>query len=942
MINSENITNRPAFQYKNVTGKLTTEFYGKVSTKLVRAGSLLQGTLAIRKANLVEKKKIREGQKRDRFEDRLEANPNVEKNKNFINRIPRPGSGVSVLGWFKNFIGSVALGFFATKLLGNLPLFQGILKGVLGVADFVASTGVFLVNAITTFIDIGYKAYDSTAGFLKAIGGDDAIGIFDTFTDRLSSLIDVIIVASIVRGGGLGLGIGGPGAGLRIGSSAERAARKQEEIRAAKDTLDAAKPTKKPVTKAPRIGGSAPAIQAVDQKSERKQIREARKARLDQIVEKRLSAKRARERRRQAAEAGRRKRADSPGGVPLERRRRIAKSKKLFRVRSLLQTEAGRRAFEIDQFLSGGGITNIPQQKLFSQINKLEAEIEKNQTLGQTSALKRNLAKRNNLVKKLTKLQQVTPTTGLKKRPTKLRPRRGVTGFDLMAQVAAKPQDVKFLAGLEDDPDLTSKAFADAEKDLRADRARGIKGGRVARFSGQGLARLDEAIRRTPSGGIGARGLSKIPDRLMLKLFGKKVRRLAGRLPLIGGLVDFGISILEGDPIPKAAMRATFAGLGGGIGAFLGALTGPFAPILAPIGALLVGGLADALGSYLYDAFLKGFFPSSSKGGNVVTRTFQSLIGPVWKGINELIFGKKDLFADLQPVGGFVEDRPGHPRYKKSTQPQVAPRPGSKGIPLPPREPVIPPRKPPMGGKVNFGSLLDLVTSGEGGLNSVNRGNAGDTPGGAKSILGKNLTDMTVDEVHAQQYPYGAGLNAVGKYQIIPSTMDGFIKYLRAQGIDTSKRKFDASIQNMFGPYSINKKRAKVGRFLRGDTSVSLDTAQLELAAEYASIGVPYDMKKGSYNGKYPLRDIKKGESLYSGTGSNYAPAAHTDQIRSMLQKLREQASYEKSDSTVVVNSSTIANNITPVPIPTSNDVPVIASSGGDSYDPFQSTYKIG
>jgi len=60
-----------------------------------------------------------------------------------------------------------------------------------------------------------------------------------------------------------------------------------------------------------------------------------------------------------------------------------------------------------------------------------------------------------------------------------------------------------------------------------------------------------------------------------------------------------------------------------------------------------------------------------------------------------------------------------------------------------------------------------------------------------------------------------------------------------------------------------------------------------------------------------------------------------------MLQKLRQQASYEKSDSTVVVNSSTIAKNI-PVPIPTNNDVPVIASSGGDGYDPFQSTYKIG
>ena len=82
----------------------------------------------------------------------------------------------------------------------------------------------------------------------------------------------------------------------------------------------------------------------------------------------------------------------------------------------------------------------------------------------------------------------------------------------------------------------------------------------------------------------------------------------------------------------------------------------------------------------------------------------------------------------------------------------------------------------------------------------------------------------------------------------------------------------------------------------------------MELAAEYASIGVPYDMKKGSYNGTYPLRDIRKGESLYSGAGSNYAPASHTEQIRSMLRQLREQAPYEKAQapSTVVINKTTL------------------------------------
>ena len=941
MINAENLNpNRSGFQYKNVTGTLTTEFYGKVNTKLVRAGNLLRGTLAIRKADLIQKKKERELQSRNRFEDRLESKPNVEKRKDLKNSIPRPGSGVGILGWFKNFIGSVALGFFATKLIGSLPLLTNVLKGVMGVVDFVASTGMFLVNAATTFINLGYNAYDSTRGFLRQIGGDNVTQIFDTFLNRVSSLIDVLIIASILRGSSDG-GFGPGGFGF-----ARRRLSRTGGIpgaRALKDFLDAAKKTKPRVTAAFRGAPGAGFGPDRGRKIRNKQRREARKARIEQLVEKRLSAKRIRERRRQAAEAGRRRRAASPGGVSLERRRIIAKRSKDIRLKSLLQSEAGQRAFEIDQFLSGGGFTNIPQQKLFSQIGLLDREIEKNQALGKTSALKRNLAKRNSLVKKLTKLQEVAPTRDLKKRPTKLRPRRGITGFDLMAQVAAKPQDVKFLAGLEDDPNLTAKAFADAEKDLRADRKRGIRGGRIGRLSEQGLARLDKAVRKTPSGGIGARGLSKIPDRLMLKLFGRRIGRMAGRIPIIGGLIDFGLSLLEGDPIPKAATRATFAGIGGAIGAFIGSLTGPLAPIAVPVAAFLVGSGADALGSFLYDTILSGLFPPkksstenkfSSFLENAAQKTGGFLLG-IW---NFLTGGKEEVrsVGGFKPIGGFVEERL---EREKSNQPQVAPRPGSKGIPLPPREPAIPPRKPPMGGKTNFSSLFDLITSGEGGLDSVNYGTTGSASTGKKE-LGKSLTEMTIDEVHAQQYPNGIGLGAVGKYQIIPKTMKGFIRYLRAQGIDTSKRKFDASIQNMFGPYSITKKRAKVGRFLSGDNSVSLDTAQLELAAEYASIGVPYDMKKGSYNGKYPLRDIKKGESLYSGTGSNYAPAAHTDNIRSMLQKLREKASYEdQSSSNIIINSNQIASNNQPQVNTDSPNINISVASGGG--DPFDGLYVM-
>ena len=870
MINSENLTNRPAFQYKNVTGKLTTEFYGKVSTKLVRAGSLLQGTLAIRKANLVQKKKIREGQKRDRFESRLESNPNVEKNKNFINRIPRPESGVGVLGWFKNFIGSVALGFFATRLLGSLPLFGGILKGVLGVASFVASTGMFLVNAVSTFINIGYKAYDATAGFLKSIGGDDVSKIFDDFTNRISTLLDVLVIATIVRGsqgGGFG-----PVFGMGQRGRARQRKKKFEKP-------DFGVKSKSKVT--PRPAGAA-AQAAGDRGFARSLGIDVRRGRLTKQQEKNLRTLQTQKRRRTDNIAKRK-----------ERKLRTARARadRQARQNALLATDAGRRAFELNQFLGKGGVTNDPEFKIFKRINRLDRRIEKNQIDGDTLAATRNLIERKILVKKLQGGKSIKGSgrviAGLGK------------GRPIRKRMA--PRRVR-------------------EDDLRSDPT--PRAAKPTKMSGL------ESLKRKQAPGKGPR------------IFGKPIRARALRLPFIGAVVDFGMALLEGDSVPKAASRSIFAGLGAALGVFvggvLGAITGPAAPLVSLISAAILGSLGDAFGGFLYDAVLRGMFPEGDKAvpnklQNIFTQ-IAKVSENVFRSIQRFFFGQRflDEKDNLIPYGGFEEDRPG---YNKPTQPQVQPQ-------VQPQTPSVPTRKPPIGGKTNFSSLFDLLTSGEGGLNSVNRGNAGDTPGGAKSILGKDLTDMTLDEIFTAQ---NAGrVFAVGKYQIIPKTMKGFRDYLRSQGIDTSKRKFDASLQNMFGPYSITQKRAKVGRFLSGDTSVSLDTAQLELAAEYASIGVPYDMKKGSYNGKYPLRDIKKGESLYSGTGSNYAPAAHTDSIRSMLQKLRQQASYEKSDSTVIVNSSQVASNNNNTPLPIKDKTLNIASSNQSNYDPFHITYAMG
>ena len=159
-------------------------------------------------------------------------------------------------------------------------------------------------------------------------------------------------------------------------------------------------------------------------------------------------------------------------------------------------------------------------------------------------------------------------------------------------------------------------------------------------------------------------------------------------------------------------------------------------------------------------------------------------------------------------------------------------------------------------------NLREIISSGEGGLNSVNRGNAGDTPGGAKSILGKNLTDMTVDNVFAAQR--AGKVFAVGKYQIVPDTMAEFVRYLKSKNIDTSTAKFDERIQDKFFQYVIDEKRPSIGRYIRGESDNRAAAAQA-FAREFASVGAAFpETIKG-------FEPAQRGDTLYGGKGNNKA-----------------------------------------------------------------------
>ena len=200
MINSQKLLNTTQ-SADTKSAQPTQSFFAKANIKLVSIKNLLAGTLAVEKTKLQQKKARELQERREKTEERLETKPGAEKDRGLTNRIPRVG-GMGVLGWFKNFIGSILLGFLLTKLLGARSFLEGFLKTMNNVSSFLANFGMALVNGFATFVNAGYEAYDATKGFLKDLGGEDLEKLFEGFMDKVSMLVDALIIASLIKGSG--------------------------------------------------------------------------------------------------------------------------------------------------------------------------------------------------------------------------------------------------------------------------------------------------------------------------------------------------------------------------------------------------------------------------------------------------------------------------------------------------------------------------------------------------------------------------------------------------------------------------------------------------------------------------------------------------------------------------------------------------------------------
>lgn len=167
---------------------------------------------------------------------------------------------------------------------------------------------------------------------------------------------------------------------------------------------------------------------------------------------------------------------------------------------------------------------------------------------------------------------------------------------------------------------------------------------------------------------------------------------------------------------------------------------------------------------------------------------------------------------------------------------------------------------PPPSETSPLAGLLALIRAGEGNYSSINRGRAGDTPGGWTG-----LTSMTVAEV-LQAQKLGKAF-AVGAYQFIPSTLETAVGRSRTPlGVPFSELIQDRlAVELIMGGW----KRPKLSGYLKG-SAVDLDAAQLELAQEWASIPGP------------------NGRGFYDGDAGGNKASAKVEAVRGLLQSARE------------------------------------------------------
>jgi hypothetical protein len=250
----------------------------------------------------------------------------------------------------------------------------------------------------------------------------------------------------------------------------------------------------------------------------------------------------------------------------------------------------------------------------------------------QLIALKKNKAEQSKVANEIQQVEvkeateEITENNELKKKSTEIQ--KDFIAFNREQQGDTEILEVETTAE-ERDPMADLQAYdntrGDDDEDEEEDDDRD-GGNKFTDFLDFGLDLLDGGSYFGKSASVGRRGAGRVVQRTALRLGGRKlaqrglvkgaqsvVSRAAGaissravlgflrpifkRIPIVGGLIDFVVSLAMGEPLGRAAAKAIGATLGGALGTLI--------PIPG-VGTIAGGIVGDLVGGSIYDAVTGG------------------------------------------------------------------------------------------------------------------------------------------------------------------------------------------------------------------------------------------------------------------------------------------------------------------------------------------------
>jgi hypothetical protein len=199
----------------------------EIKVKAIEVNKLLKNTLLLTNKESKDSKKDKENEKRKEKESLLEKKKDYKTPEKSLPTMPKVGLLESV----KRFLFFTFLGTAFTKFNKYLPEIILFTKKIEPVAKFLEDFSGNVLNGIMSFIDWGYKASDATRGFLKDVGGDSTVKLFDKFSNSLNDFVNAAIIFGMLasKGSSPKGGFGGKGGKVGFDVSGRKVSKKTQQ-----------------------------------------------------------------------------------------------------------------------------------------------------------------------------------------------------------------------------------------------------------------------------------------------------------------------------------------------------------------------------------------------------------------------------------------------------------------------------------------------------------------------------------------------------------------------------------------------------------------------------------------------------------------------------------------------------------------------------------------